>query len=207
MKKEISICWFRRDLRINDQSAFFHALNGNFPVLPVFIFDPEILNKLQDKKDKRVAFIHQTLNQLQSEFIKWGSGIYVIHSFVEDAFERLTSEYDVKAVYANHDYEPYALKRDLAVKQILEDKNILFKTFKDQVIFERSEIIKSDSTPYTVFTPFSKKWKESLTQHHYEPFLSEKYLSNLFITAPFEIPTLNDLGFEDSDFHFPDINL
>lgn len=207
MKKEISICWFRRDLRINDQSAFYHSLKGNYPVLPVFIFDPEILDKLQDKKDKRVAFIHHNLHLLQSEFTTRESSIYVIHNTVLNAFDQLTSEFDVKAVYTNHDYEPYAIKRDLSVETFLNSKNISFKTFKDQVIFEKSEIIKSDGTPYTVFTPFSKKWKESLTGKSYESFPSEEYLSNLLKTKAFPIPSLKEIGFEDPNVNFPEINL
>lgn len=207
MKKEISICWFRRDLRINDQSAFYHALKGDYPVLPVFIFDPAILDKLQDKKDKRVAFIHHNLHLLQSEFTARESSIYVIHNSVLEAFEKLTSEFDVKAVYTNHDYEPYAIKRDLAAETLLNSKNIPFKTFKDQVIFEKSEIIKSDGTPYTVFTPFSKKWKESLTEKNYKSFPSEEYLLNLHKTNAYTIPTLKEIGFEDSILQFPEINL
>jgi deoxyribodipyrimidine photo-lyase len=207
MKKEISICWFRRDLRINDHSALFHALKGDFPVLPVFIFDTEILDKLQDKKDRRVAFIHSSLSQLQTEFINRGSGIYVIYSSVEDAFDKLTAEFAVKAVYTNHDYEPYAIKRDSSVEKMLSQKNIPFRTFKDQVVFEKSEIIKSDGTPYTVFTPYSRKWKESLKEEDIQLFPSENHLFNLFKTEPFTILSLNDLGFEDADFHSPEINI
>ncbi|WP_276362062.1 deoxyribodipyrimidine photo-lyase [Daejeonella sp. H1SJ63] len=207
MKKEISICWFRRDLRINDQSALFHALKGDFPVLPVFIFDTEILDKLQDKKDRRVAFIHSSLSQLQAEFINRGSGIYVIYGSVEDAFDKLTTEFAVKAVYTNHDYEPYAIKRDSSVEKMLSQKNIPFRTFKDQVVFEKSEIIKSDGTPYTVFTPYSRKWKGSLKEEDIQLLPSENHLFNLFKTKSFTIPSLNDLGFEDADFHFPEINI
>lgn len=207
MKKAISVCWFRRDLRINDQNAFFHALSGDYPVLPVFIFDTEILNKLEDKQDKRVAFIHSSLNKLQQEFNKNGGSIYVVHGSVEDAFEKLTSEFDVKTVYANHDYEPYALKRDLLIEQILIKKNIRFKTFKDQVIFEKSEIVKSDGSPYTVFTPYSRKWKENLKEENYRSFPSENHLDNLFQTSSFPIPTPSDIGFQNVNFHTPELDI
>lgn len=207
MRKAISICWFRRDLRINDQTAFFHALSGDYPVLPIFIFDSGILNKLEDKQDKRVAFIHRSLVKLQEEFVKKGGSMYVFHGSVEDAFEKLTSEFDVKSVYTNHDYEPYAIKRDLLVGQILSKKNIQFKTFKDQVIFEKSEILKSDGFPYTVFTPFSRKWKENLKEENYRFFPSENYLDKLYKTKPYAIPALSDIGFQNIDLHIPELDI
>jgi deoxyribodipyrimidine photo-lyase len=153
MKKEISVCWFRRDLRLIDNHAFFQALSGKYPVLPIFIFDPDILDKLSDKADKRVAYIHHSLLKMNELLNNHGSSIYVFHDQIEKAFEKLTTQFDVKEVYANHDYEPYALNRDSRISNILSSKNIFFKTFKDQVIFEKSEVMKSDGTPYTIFTP------------------------------------------------------
>jgi len=207
MKKEVSLCWFRRDLRLFDNNALFNALIGKYPVLPIFIFDPDILNKLSDKKDKRVAFIHQTLEHLNEILKQNGSSLYVLHENVEKAFNLLTEEYIVKEVYVNHDYEPYAINRDLKIKAFLESKNISLKTFKDQVIFEKSEVMKSDGTPYTIFTPYSRKWKEKFFQQSLPNFPSELHFSSFYKCSQFPIPSLNDLGFENVIVDFPELNL
>ena len=164
MKTEISICWLRRDLRLHDQAALYHALRSDYPVLLVFIFDPEILSKLQDKDDRRVQFIHQQLKKIDSELSTHGSSIYVLHEQVLNAFSTLNAQFEIKEVYANHDYEPYAIARDEKVDSLFQNLNIPFKTFKDQVIFEKSEIMKADGTPYTVFTPYSRRWKDRLSE-------------------------------------------
>ena len=195
MKKEVSIFWFRRDLRLFDNNALFNALTGKYPVLPIFIFDPDILDKLSDKKDKRVEFIRQTLEQLNKILKQSGSSIYVLHEKVEKAFDKLAEEYTIKEVYANHDYEPYAINRDLIIKAQLESKNIIFKTFKDQVIFEKSEVMKSDGTPYTIFTPYSRKWKEKFYQQSLINFSSELHFSSFYKYLDFSIPSLKDIGF------------
>ena len=153
IKTPIHICWLRRDLRLNDNTALYHALKSSFPVLPVFIFDTHILHHLSDKKDKRIAFIHQTLEQINTLLNENGASLLVLHDEPMVAFEKICSAFDVREVSTNHDYEPYAIKRDAAIQQFLLQKNIPFNTYKDQVIFERSEVIKSDGTPYTVFTP------------------------------------------------------
>ncbi|OYX95502.1 MAG: deoxyribodipyrimidine photolyase, partial [Sphingobacteriia bacterium 35-40-5] len=119
MKKQISICWLRRDLRLNDQAALYHALMSKYPVLPVFIFDPEILNKLTDRDDRRVLFIHNQLKKLNNELKVHGSSLLVIHDQVIPAFEKLKEEFDIKEVYTNHDYEPYAINRDSKVAEYL----------------------------------------------------------------------------------------
>jgi deoxyribodipyrimidine photo-lyase len=147
MKKEVSIFWFRRDLRLFDNNALFNALTSKYPVLPIFIFDPDILDKLSDKKDKRVEFIRQTLEQLNNILKPTGSSIYVLHEMVTKAFDKLTEEYSVKEVYVNHDYEPYAINRDLTIKALLEAKNIAFKTFKDQM--ER-EVLSANSKQFSI---------------------------------------------------------
>ena len=207
MKKEISICWFRRDLRLTDNNALFNALTGKYPVLPIFIFDPDILDKLSDKKDKRVAFIHQTLEQLNGILKANGSSLCVLHEKVENAFDRLTDNYNVKEVYVNHDYEPYAIKRDSKIKTLLEAKGIPFKTFKDQVIFEKSEVMKSDGTPYTIFTPYSRKWKEKFNQQTLLNFPSELYFSSFYKCIEFPIPSLKQIGFENTSLDFPELNI
>ena len=204
MNKEVSIFWFRRDLRLFDNNALFNALTGKYPVLPIFIFDPDILDKLSDQKDKRVKFIHQTLEQLNNNLKPTGSSIYILHENVEKAFDKLTEEYSVKEVYVNHDYEPYAINRDLTIKALLESKNITFKTFKDQVIFEKSEVMKSDGTPYTIFTPYSRKWKEKFNQQSLINFSSELHFSSFYKCEGFLIPSLNELGFENTSLDLPE---
>jgi len=137
MKKEISIFWFRRDLRLTDNHGLFEALKAKYPLLPIFIFDPEILDKLNDKADKRVGFIHHSLSKINNRLKEYGSSIYILNDKVDVAFEKLTSLYEIKEVFTNHDYEPYALNRDSRIFNLLSLKNIPFKTFKDQVIFEK----------------------------------------------------------------------
>lgn len=207
MDKEISICWLRRDLRLNDQAALYHALMSNYPVLPVFIFDPEILNKLTDKDDKRILFIHNQLKTLNDELKVYGSSLMVIHDQVIPAFEKLKGKFIVKAVYANHDYEPYATDRDSKVAEFLSGTGIPFYTFKDQVIFGKSDIMKPDGTPYTVFTPYSRRWKETLSKLSLPEYPSENYLSKCLQIEPFSVPDLEDIGFVVSEFHLPTFNI
>ena len=179
MKKEISICWLRRDLRLNDQTALYHSLRSNYPVLVIFVFDPEILDKLSDKEDKRVAFILQQLKKINADLNKHGSGLMVLHEQIIPAFDKLNAEFTVKEVYTNHDYEPYAIVRDAKVADYLSKAGISFYTFKDQVIFEKSEIMKSDGTPYTVFTPYSRRWKEHFSKLQIQDELpSYRYSAN-----------------------------
>ncbi len=207
MKPEVSICWFRRDLRLDDHTALFHALKSPYPVLPVFIFDPGILDRLPDKNDKRVSFIHQTLHALDLKLRDHGSSCLVTHARVEEAFLKMIDEFEVKEVFANHDYEPYAIDRDRNVRALLESKGVGFYTYKDQVIFEKSDILKSDGSPYTVFTPYSNRWKQKFEELERSPFLTEKHLGNLFKTKPFQLPKLRELGFSDIDPLAPALDL
>lgn len=205
--KGISVCWFRRDLRLNDNTAFFHSLKSKYPVLPVFIFDPHILNKLEDKKDKRVSFIYLATVELHKEFVKNTSSFYIVNDSPLNAFKKICSFFPVKEVFTNHDYEPYAIERDERIKAFLTDKNIRFHTFKDQVIFERSEVMKSNGDPYTIFTPYSKVWKEKFRQEKIKPFPSESLLQNLLKTKPFHFPSLKEIGFEETKFKIPPLNI
>lgn len=207
MKKEISICWLRRDLRLNDQTALYHSLRSNYPVLVIFVFDLEILDKLSDKEDKRVAFILQQLKKINADLNKHGSGLMVLHEQIIPAFDKLNAEFTVKEVYTNHDYEPYAIARDAKVADYLSKAGIPFYTFKDQVIFEKSEIMKSDGTPYTVFTPYSRRWKEHFSKLHIQDLPSEKYLSNCLRIDTQPIPELEDIGFINPKFNLPSINI
>lgn len=205
--KKISVCWLRRDLRLFDNSALFHALKSDFPVLVIFVFDKNILEKLSDKKDKRVEFIHQNLEKLNRELQKNGSSLMVLHETPKKAFQKLVKDFEVKEVYANHDYEPYAIQRDREIGEFLKEKEIGFNTFKDQVIFERSEVMKPDGTPYTVFTPYSKKWKERLSQDSIPEFPSEKKLVNLLKVSEMKVPSLKKIGFEETGYKVPDPDL
>lgn len=153
-----TLFWFRRDLRLEDNAGLYHALRGNGDVVPIFIFDTKILDQLEDKADKRIEFIHQCILHLQEELIQLGTSLVVVHDSPENFFKSVSP----KGVYTNHDYEPYARERDRKVEEILKVKKTTFKSFKDQVIFEKDEITKDDGSPYTVFTPYSKKWKSKL---------------------------------------------
>ncbi len=195
-----TIFWFRRDLRLQDNAGLFHALNENESVLPIFIFDSEILNKLDDKTDLRIAFIHQSLTLIQKQLEELGSSMLVLHGNPIEIFKELNP----KAVYTNHDYEPYARKRDDLVKKILEEKGVIFKTYKDQVIFEKEEVTKDDGKPYTIFTPYSRKWKSKLEVLTLKSFATEKYFSNFKKTNPIGFPTLKEIGFQETPFNFPE---
>ena len=157
-----TIFWFRRDLRLNDNAGLFHALKNNDTVLPIFIFDTDILNRLENKEDRRVEFIHLTLNELNKQLVGIGSSLLVLHGNTQDVFTELLSSHTIKNIYSNSDYEPAAIERDKAIKFIANKQKIPFYSFKDQVIFEKNEITKDDGLPYTVFTPYMRKWKSRL---------------------------------------------
>jgi deoxyribodipyrimidine photo-lyase len=205
--KKVNVFWFRRDLRLSDNTALYHALTADLPVLAVFIFDKNILNKLGDKKDKRVSFIHKTLQQIYAELQKHHSSLYVLHDTPIKAFEKICSDFDVKEVFTNHDYEPYAIERDTEIKTYLTQRNISFHTYKDQVIFERSEVVKPNGQPYTIFTPYSKTWKEKLRKEGVKIFSSGNKIFNFFKTEPFHFPSLKDIGFEKINVDFPRLNI
>lgn len=198
--KETALVWLRRDLRLQDNAALYYALKENKSVLPIFIFDSAILDKLEDKADKRVAFIHQSLMQIQEELTKLGSTLLVLHGNPVDIYQKLNP----KAVYTNHDYEPYALERDAAVSNILTTKGADFKTYKDQLIFEKDEVLKDDGKPYTIFTPYSRKWKAKLNKFYLKSYPTEKYFSRFKSCEAIAIPSLKSLGFEDIEATFPE---
>lgn len=217
----MTIFWFRRDLRLHDNAGFYHALKSNHPVLPLFIFDQNILNDLEDKKDARVAFIHAEIKRLQLELKKQGSSIIVKYGTPEKVWEALLKEEIIHAVYTNHDYEPYAKERDAKIKNLLEEKGIPFHTYKDQVIFENLEVTKDDGTPYVVFTPYSRKWREKLTTRmstmldskgeqipvsfYLKPYPNAKYFDNLYQSREREIPSLSDMKFDEpTEINIPD---
>ena len=204
MKKPVSVFWFRRDLRVEDNKAFSKALNSPYPVLPVFIFDKEILQLLPAARDRRVAFIRQSLVELEKVFNSLGSSLYVLYDTPTEAFKQLLAEFEIKEVYANHDYEPYAIQRDETIKNLLSSNGVAFITCKDQVIFEKNEILKADGRPYTIFTPYAKAWKEKFftSPQSFTDKLSfnhrasgiRHHLSNIQHAG--QIPSLEEIGFE-----------
>lgn len=206
MNKEISIFWFRRDLRLEDNFGFQKALSSGNSVLPIFIFDTEILDELEEKYDRRVDYIHQALTAIHSELKKHHSGLKTFYGKPIEILKNLTENFIVKSVYCNRDYEPYAIKRDNFIQEFLEAKGIEFLDFKDQVIFEKSEIVKPDETPYTVYTPYSKKWKFNLKPENYASVKID--LKNLLKISENEIHSLKEIGFKSTDIEFksPELN-
>lgn len=189
----------RRDLRLEDNTGLSHALRENEKVIVLFIFDSNILNGLEDKKDKRVEFIHNNLENIHRELQQMGSSLLVRYGNPIDIFKQLQP----KSVYTNRDYEPYALQRDTEVSRILESKNIPFVTFKDHVIFEKNEVVKTDGTPYTVFTPYSRQWKAKLRESDLASYPVKQYQSHFLQIKPLPFPTLEDVGFAPTAASFP----
>ncbi len=204
MSQKISIMWFRRDLRLSDNTALYHALQSPFPVVPVFIFDRNILDKLENKTDPRVEFIHGALQSMQTELKEIGSTLDVRYGFPEKIWPELLAEYEIGAVYTNHDYEPYALERDENIRIMLAEKRIAFQTYKDQVIFEKDEVTKDDGKPYTVFTPYSRKWKAKLTADFLKPYPTEEYFSAFLKQGTRELPSSHQMGFNGKGIAFPE---
>ncbi len=194
----VNLFWFRRDLRLEDNAGLYNALKAGLPVLPIFIFDRDILDKLEDKDDRRVAFIHAALNEIQIKLADQGSSLLVLHDHVATAFDAILSLYNIKDVFTNHDYEPYAIVRDKQVGDLLLSKGVDFHSFKDQVVFEKSEVMKADGTPYTVFTPYSRIWKQKFREQKPTKYPSEKHMSAFYKAKPSGIPSLQELGFEYS---------
>ncbi|SER07871.1 cryptochrome/photolyase family protein [Pedobacter rhizosphaerae] len=205
MKKTCNILWFRRDLRLEDNAALYRALKGEHPVLPLFIFDQNILDQLP-KGDARVTFIYETIEKLKSALQKQGSDLLVKYGKPEKIWSEVLEEYEVKAVYTNHDYEPYARERDDQMAEFLTSEKIAFFTYKDQVIFEKNEILKADRTPYTVFTPYYKQWQAKLNSFYFKAYPTQKYFKNLFQTKHLPLPGLADMGFEKSTQQFPKLS-
>ena len=205
-KSPIAVFWFRRDLRLDDNAGLYHALKSKFPVLPLFIFDKEILSQLQDRDDARVTFIYDVIDKIDKELKKYSSSLFVVFDKPEQAWKKILEEYSVKEVYTNHDYEPYAKQRDEAVEQLFKEHDITFNTYKDQVIFEKNEVTKDDGMPYTVYTPYQRKWYQTLTDFYLKAYPTNRYFHNFFKTDAFEMPSLEQLGFERSGLEFPPIH-
>lgn len=200
MKTKLSIFWFRRDLRVEDNAGLCQALASGFPVLPIFIFDTAILDALENKSDRRVDYIHQALSAINLALKNYHSKLTSFYGKPLEIFQQLSQEYDIQAVFCNRDYEPQAIERDTEIYNFFKSQLIPFKAFKDQVIFDKKEVLKNDGTPYTVYTPYAKKWKEILTEKDYHIHKAD---FNYFLKQDFtEIHSLKEIGFKKTDLHF-----
>ncbi len=206
MKKDkVSVFWFRRDLRIEDNHGLFKALKSNFPVLPIFIFDTHIIQELKPD-DARVSFIYERITHLHQYLKTKLSGIFCLKDTPENAWKKILNTYEVKEVFFNEDYEPYAINRDKNIKKLLTDAGVSVHVFKDQVIFAKDDVLKADRTPYTVYTPYKNKWMQTLgTGAAIKHFASET--GNNFLKKTFRLPALSDIGFYKSNIKVIDYNL
>lgn len=203
--QKITIFWFRRDLRLEDNTGLYYALQQEENVLPLFIFDKKILDKLEDKSDARVDFIHQQILSIHQELANKGSSMVIKYGNPEEIFQELAEEYDIQSVYTNRDYEPYAKERDQKIEKILKEKNIPFLTFKDQVIFEPGEILNGSGEFYKVFTPFSRVWLDKFNRTKTLLLLDLQW-KRLFSTHPLPAISLEEMGFEKSILDTPSRN-
>ena len=204
-KAKIALFWFRRDLRLQDNHGLQKALDGPFPVLPIFIFDTEITHSLAPD-DARLAFIHEKLQDISAALsVAYASSIYCLHAAPLQAWATILNQFNVKAVYANEDYEPYAIDRDETIGKLLSQKGIPFHLCKDQVVFAKNDILKSDQTPYTVFTPYKNKWLSQFTEESIIGYSPQKQANYAKLHFPF--PSIADLGFVKSPIKVKDYSL
>ena len=197
-KDEIAIFWFRRDLRFEDNTGLWHALSSGYKVLPLFIYDPDILNKLESD-DIRISFLKKILSELNKALLKIGSGLVTINRTPKEALVYLLSVYNVKALYFNRDYEPYAIRRDTEIVEWLNNQNITCFSFKDQVIFESDEVIKNDGKPYAIYTPYSSKWLSQFRTDLIKEVPSSKLPGNFLKFNDNRFFSIETIGFNCSD--------
>ena len=212
---KINIFWFRRDLRLHDNAGLYQALKAGMPVLPLFIFDKHILNKLDNTADARVSFIFQTIQELNEELATMGSALLVKYGTPSEVWQEIVQQYDIQSVFTNHDYEPYAIQRDKEVADFLEEQGVAFCTYKDQVIFEKLEVVKGDGGPYTVFSPYKRKWKAKLltqlstdeqgntVSYYFKSYPTQKYFHHFYKGEKSPTPTLSSMGFVESTLPIP----
>jgi deoxyribodipyrimidine photo-lyase len=197
MMEPVTIFWFRRDLRLNDNSGLYYALKERGNVLPLFIFDTEILEKLTDKTDRRVSFIFDHLLNLKEKLEQNGSSLLIRYGKPADVIGNLADSFEISAIYTNYDYEPYAKRRDEEIRTLLKLKGIDFRTFKDQVIFEKNEVTKDDGKPYTIYTPYMKQWRSVFSGKHLENQPSEHLLDQCLKMEP-----ANDFDYKTTGFSY-----
>lgn len=208
MLEKIAVFWYRRDLRLYDNHAFYQALTSGLQVLPVFIFDKDILKELGAKDDARLSFIRSEVQNLKTAFEEKGSSLITFHGKPKDAFEQLVKDFEVEKVFCNKDYEPYGSQRDKEVIRFLDKNEIEFLQFKDHVIFEEDEVVKEDGEPYTVYTPYSKTWKKAFEKLEVPYYDCENHFDKLLpVSSPLNMPKLKDLGFVKSELDFPSAHI
>lgn len=199
---EVAIFWFRRDLRIDDNHGLHLALKSGFPVLPLFIFDEHIVRELP-KNDARVSFIYMQLEKINQELAFIGSSLLIKKGEPFAVWQEIVNSYSIKAVFANHDYEPYSIDRDSHVNRLLTENGIPFFTYKDQVIFEKNDVLKADGQPYTIFTPYKNKWLEKFIHSSDCHYFGNNNLIGNFIKKQFPFPSLQEIGFSKSNISVP----
>ncbi|HAD97227.1 MAG TPA: deoxyribodipyrimidine photolyase [Cryomorphaceae bacterium] len=200
----VAVFWFRRDLRLHDNAGLYHALRSGYKVLPVFIFDSDILDKLDNKEDRRLTFIHQEVERLNRELgQEWKSGLKVYHGKPIGVYRQLLKDFAIKTVFCNRDYEPYARQRDKEIYEFLNSEGVSLKGYKDQVIFDKYEVVKDDGKPYTVYTPYMRKWKSRLHDFYLRSYPTLKYAENFLQLDEQQLPPLEEMGFTTVEFDFP----
>lgn len=200
--EKITLFWFRRDLRLEDNTGLFYALQQEKNVLPLFIFDRTILDKLEDKADARVEFIHSQLIEIKTQLEKKGSTLLIKYGKPDQIYAALLNEYDIQAVYTNRDYEPYAKERDAKIESLLKERGISLLSFKDQLIFEPGEILNGSGEFYKVFTPFSRNWLDKYKQTKVQTLEAPNW-KNLYSTDSLKAITLKEMGFEETNIQIP----
>lgn len=204
MEEKCIAFWHRRDLRLTDNHGLYQALKSDYKVIPVFIFDRNILDKLEMPKDARVQFIHQEILKIKEELRQFGSDMVIRYGYPEEVWRELIEEYPIGAVYTNRDYEPYARERDESVSSLLQKNGVDFKDFKDHVIFEKGEVLKDDGDPYVVYSPYSRKWLDLFEDGMDKPFPSEEFFDGYHQFRTTDPPSLEEMGFESFEFEYPD---
>ena len=209
MSESCALVWLRRDLRLHDNAALYYALKSGRPVLVVFVYDRLILDKLEDRRDRRVEFIHTEIHKIHNELVSMGSRIVARYGQPVDVLKQLTEEYPVADVFTNYDYEGYAKERDAAVEVMLAERGIGFHTSKDHALLDGDEVLSGSASPYTVFTPYSNKWLSKLTDFQVKSYPTELYFNRFFQTAPpasrnADIPTLAEMNFQPLGESYPE---
>ena len=203
IKQKIIIFWFRRDLRLDDNCGLYRALKSGSPVLLVFIFDTNILDNLKDRSDARVTYIHNQLAKLNDILKAYKASLLILYGNPKVIWDELSLRLHIRSVYANHDYEPYAIQRDREIQMLLKIKNIDFLTFKDQVIYEKDEILTDSQKPYTIYSPYKRRWLNRIQKTNLNRFPSEKFLHNIWTGVEFPFPDLAEIGFKKSQINIP----
>ena len=211
MKEDVVIHWFRRDLRLHDNRALFHALSSGYKVVCIFIFDELILSDLKDlptvlQYDRRMIFIRKSLNNINTQLKEYASSIHEFYGKPFEVWKKIIFSYSIKGVYFNHDYEPYAIKRDDTIRSLFAEHGIHTISYKDQCYFEKTEVVKKDGLPYSVFTPYKNAWLEKYQNLQKEKFPSQLLLGNMYKSIQEHI-TLKELGFLDEDISFPSTDI